>query len=344
MARVPPHGGVTRYVRPLVIAIPPALRQGARDVFDALPAPARRAVRKAAGRPGPRVIPLAQLDTELEVAAELFGRSEDQARAFLDAMVLEPPAGRPEDPFSARYREWTWALYRDISGRAAYSLSNESSPIDVTAARRRPFPFATGSPSVVGEDLEARGAVLGCLGARAGIAPPARIVEYGPGWGNLTMDLLATGYDVTAVELDSRFCELLASRAVTGGRLEVVAADMLSYRPGDQFDAAVFFESFHHCGDHLALLDRLHSVVRPSGCVLFAGEPVQEMPYPWGPRLDGLSVWSMRTYGWLELGFTPGYFRRALARTGWRGQRYRGGRHRPKSDVVVARAAATSTP
>ncbi len=324
-----------------MIALPPLLRQGAQDVVDALPASARRAVRRAAGRPGPRQVPLDRLDAELAVAADLFTTSEDRARAFLDGLTLVPPDGHPEDPFSPAYRDWTWALYRDISGRTGYSLANEASPIDVPAALERPFPFATGSPSVVAGDLEARGSVLRSLGA-AGVVPPARLVEYGPGWGNLTMDLLSTGYDVTAVELDPRFCELLAARRVPGGRLEVVPTDMLSFRPDEPFDVAVFFESFHHCDDHLALLERLHAVVRPDGCVLFAGEPLQDMPYPWGPRLDGLSLWSMRTYGWLELGFTPAYFRLALARAGWQARRRRPGRG-AAPDVVVARAGSART-
>jgi SAM-dependent methyltransferase len=324
-----------------VSAIPPVLRQGARDVFDALPAPARRAVRAALRRPGARIVPLARLDSELAVAAELFARSEDEARAFLGALALEPPHGWPADPFSAEYREWTWALYREISGRAVYELANEASPIDVPRAVARPFPYATGSPSVVGEDLEARGFILRCLaGPDARVVPPARVVEFGPGWGNLTIDLLATGYQVTAVEVDRRFCDLLEARRVPGGRLDVVHTDMLSFRPADPVDAAVFFECFHHCADHVALLERLHSIVEPDGCVLFAGEPVQEMPYPWGPRLDGLSLWSMRTYGWLELGFDPGYFRRALALTGWRSRRHRLARRRPKAEVIVARAKA----
>lgn len=325
-----------------MITIPPSLRQGAHQVFDALPAPARRVVRAAARRPGPRQVPLARLDAELAVAAELFGTSEDQARAFLDGLTLAPPSGRPEDPFSPAYRDWTWTLYREISGRPEYALGNESSPIDLQAALDRPFPFATGSPSVVGEDLRARGSVLRCLGGGAGVNPPAAVVEYGAGWGNLTMDLVATGYEVTAVEVDPRFCELLTARRVAGGRLEVVHTDMLSFRPHQPVDAAVFFESFHHCADHLGLLAKLHGVVREGGCVLFAGEPLQDMAYPWGPRLDGLSLWSMRTYGWLELGFTPSYFRAALARTGWAPER-RPGWGRSAPEVVVARAVGART-
>jgi hypothetical protein len=79
--------------------------------------------------------------------------------------------------------------------------------------------------------------------------------------------------------------------------------------------------------------------VRPDGVVLFASEPVQDLDYPWGPRLDGLSVWSSRTHGWLELGFDHAYFDRALARTGWSARRDRLGPGAGETDVIVARAA-----
>jgi hypothetical protein len=104
----------------------------------------------------------------------------------------------------------------------------------------------------------------------------------------------------------------------------------------------VFYESFHPCADHLAVLERPHRVVRPDGVVLFAAEPVQRLGYPWGPRLDGLSVWSSRTYGWLELGFDLQYFDEALARTGWKGRRASLGERPSETDVIVA--TATKTP
>jgi SAM-dependent methyltransferase len=114
---------------------------------------------------------------------------------------------------------------------------------------------------------------------------------------------------------------------------------MLGFATDEPFDAAVFYESFHHCADHLALLERLHDVVRPDGAVLFAAEPVQRLGYPWGPRLDGLSVWSSRTYGWLELGFDTRYFDAALARTGWAGRRAGMGARPSETDVIVATAS-----
>jgi len=117
---------------------------------------------------------------------------------------------------------------------------------------------------------------------------------------------------------------------------------MLSFEADRPHDAAIFFESFHHCSDHLAPLEQLHGIVRPGGAVFFASEPVQKMDYPWGPRLDGLSVWSTRTYGWLELGFDEDYSEAALHRTGWRGTRRSAGAEVAEADVIVAKADCTT--
>jgi SAM-dependent methyltransferase len=319
-----------------------AVHLGGRAV-DALPPPLRGRLRAALGRPGPRQVPLERLDGELARATELMADAPDEARALLEGFALAVPTAPPDDPFSPAYREWTWDLYRRVSGRAVYDTSHESSPFDLPAALARPFPYQSGSLALVGRDLVARGHLLDCLAdAMPARAAVRRVVEFGPGWGNLTGDMLATGLDVTAVELDEKFCTLIGERHQGPGRLTVVQGDMLGFRAEEPFDAAVFFESFHHCADHLAMLRRLHDVVRPGGAVLFAAEPVQRLGYPWGPRLDGLSVWSSRTYGWLELGFDVAYFDRALARTGWAGRRIQLGATPGEVDVIVARALGTS--
>jgi SAM-dependent methyltransferase len=323
------------------------LHLGGRAV-DALPPRLRSTVRSALMRPEPRSVTLEELDAVLARATTLMGPAPDEARALLDGIVLALPTAPPEDPFSDAYREWTWELYRTISGRAAYDTTHEASPFDLAAARERPFPYQTGSLALVGRDLVARGHLLECLAeaealARDGAAPapsdPLRVVEFGPGWGNLTGDLVATGLDVTAVEVDEKFCQLIAHRCTGPGRVDVVQGDMLGFAANTPFDAAVFFESFHHCADHIALLHRLHDIVRPGGVVLFAAEPIQKLDYPWGPRLDGLSVWSSRTHGWLELGFDFAYFDRALARTGWTGRCHRLRAGADETDVIVASAA-----
>jgi hypothetical protein len=40
------------------------------------------------------------------------------------------------------------------------------------------------------------------------------------------------------------------------------------------------------------------------------------VPFPWGPRCDLLSLWAMRTHGWMELGFRE-YSFEAARRAGW---------------------------
>ena len=311
-----------------------ASRRVGRAVLDALPPAARRRVQGWRGRPVPTVIGLGELDDRLEQARQLFATSEDAARTYLDSFELAPPAERPDDPFSSAYGDWVWDLYRRISGRPTYSAENERSPFDLDDARRRPYPYATGSPSVVAHDLVARGFVIGCLD----LHPPGRIVEFGPGWGNLTVDLATLGFEVTGVEVEPDFCQLVESRCPVPERLSMVQSDMLAFQPDRPFDAAVFYESFHHCADHLAMLERLQSIVVPGGVVLFAAEPVGELAYPWGPRLDGLSLWSTRIHGWLELGFAAGYFAEALARTGWRAEHRRATAVSPLADVYITRS------
>ncbi len=302
---------------------------------DALPSGPRRRVRAALGRPGPRQLTFDELDGELDRATALMAEAPDEAHALLQSFVLAPPSAPPANPFSDAYREWTWELYRLISGRDSYDTSHEASPFDVALARERPFPYQSGSLAMVGRDLAARGHLLRCLSD----LDPQRVVEFGPGWGNVTADMVATGLDVTAVEVDENFCRLLTERGRGPGKLSVEQADMLTFFAGRRYDAAVFYESFHHCADHLAMLRHLHGIVRPEGAVFFAAEPVQRLEYPWGPRLDGLSVWSSRTHGWLELGFDERYFFQALGRTGWRGERHQAGARPGEIDVIVARSA-----
>lgn len=320
----------------------PSLRALAGRAVDALPPGLSRQVRTLAGRPGPREVGLDALDAELARATELMATSPERAQALLGGFVVALPAPPPPDPFSASYRDWSWDLYRRISGRQTYDTAHEASPFDLERALICPFPYESGSLKMVGRDLVARGHLLDTLSKELPAVPASarpRVVEFGAGWGNLTADLVATGLDVTVVELDPKFCELIGERCAEGpGELTVRQGDMLAFATDQPFDAAVFYESFHHCADHLALLEGLHRVVRPGGVVLFAAEPVQRLAYPWGPRLDGLSVWSSRTYGWLELGFGVRYFEAALARTGWKGSRVGLGPRPSETDVIVATA------
>lgn len=94
---------------------------------------------------------------------------------------------------------------------------------------------------------------------------------------------------------------------------------------GAKFDLVMFFETFHHALDHQDLMKSLHDVVADNGRILFAGEPIVPaegywapiIPFPWGLRLDALSLSAVKNYGWMELGFQEAYFLELMRRTGW---------------------------
>jgi 2-polyprenyl-3-methyl-5-hydroxy-6-metoxy-1,4-benzoquinol methylase len=283
-----------------------------------------------------RIRDLASLDVALREAYEAFQRSEAEGRRVLDGIEFVVTEPRPRDPASDAYRDHELALYERLTGKP-YAPANERSVFDLAEGVRSPFPYRTRTPLLVGDQL----ILLGFLMKAIPMPPPARILEFGPGWGNTTEALLKTGYEVTAVEIDPAFVDLIAQRcALDAGRLTLETADMLDFRSTQRFDVILFFESFHHCQDHRRLLRQMHDLLADGGVILFVAEPIVDLPYPWGLRLDGQSLWAMRQLGWLELGFDRSYFMQALRDTGWAGERLHSRAISSIVDVVVARRAS----
>jgi SAM-dependent methyltransferase len=111
---------------------------------------------------------------------------------------------------------------------------------------------------------------------------------------------------------------------------------MLGFRSDEKFDLVLFFESFHHCDDHVQLLRNVKEMLRPGGHLLLASEPIEERVHHWGVRLDGGSVWAMREHGWLELGFTSRYLSGLLKREGWSVERRREPAIGSIADILIA--------
>lgn len=266
------------------------------------------------------VADLVALDRKLAECDAALRVSDDALRRVFGTFRMGVPAGAPEDPFGAEYRAFQMGVYERVAGKP-YTLANEAVGFSVAEMVRRPFPYSTGSLATTGNQLTA----IGFLLRQMELAPGARVLEFGPGWGNTTLALALLGMRVTAVDIEANFCALLRGRAAQSGvALEVVQGDFFwAETVREPFDAVLFFECFHHCDDHLRLLRALHGAVRPGGSVYFACEPVEAgFAVPWGVRMDGESLWAIRNFGWLELGFEEGYFRAALARAGWAATRH----------------------
>ena len=242
-------------------------------------------------------------------------KNDDELRRIFQGFEQEYDLDLPRDPFSDEYRKAQFSLYEYLHG-APYSVINEASPLNVEEMSVRPFPYCHQSSQLVGNHLLAVGFIIKAMG----LPPGARILEFGPGWGNTTLALAKMGYDVTAVDIEQNFVDLIRKRAAME-KLDIRVSQgdfSLIWEMQDKFDAILFFECFHHSADHLGLIASFDRVLNSGGLVCFGAEPItDDFPIPWGLRMDGESLWAIRQNGWLELGFNRDYFDQALSRHGF---------------------------
>jgi len=246
--------------------------------------------------------------------------SDDQLRKLFPIFRMDFNTRVLDDPYSAEYAKIQFNLYHKISGKN-YSVQNEKSEFNLDSAIVRPFPYYTESCETVGDHLAAIAHVIRSMKLK----PRASIVEFGPGWGNTTLFLAMMGFDITAVDIEENFCNLISQRAARAGvEINVINADFSWIEQiADSVDAILFFESFHHCSDHLRIIRALDKAVKDDGKVFFAAEPVTpDFSVPWGIRLDGESLWAIRRHGWLELGFSERYFVGTLKKFGWAAEKH----------------------
>jgi SAM-dependent methyltransferase len=266
--------------------------------------------------PDQRVITtLEELDDvmrELESAALV---SDDALRRGFATFRMAPSDEPADDPDSESYRARQFGIYERLHGKP-YDVTSEASVFDPLQMADRPFPFLTRSASTVGDQMIA----IGFLIRHMNLPPESTVLEFGPGWGNTTLALARMGHTVTAIDIEPNFIRLIEERSRRKGlTIETIQGDFSRIADLDRkFHTVLFFESFHHCANHQVLVAQLARVVAPGGQLVFAGEPIDPaFPLPWGVRLDGESLWAIRRYGWLELGFREDYFRALLARHGW---------------------------
>jgi SAM-dependent methyltransferase len=262
---------------------------------------------------------IAELDRKIAECDAAEAISDDALRRVFGTFTMASPTDLPADPFSPEYRLAQLELYRRIAGDT-YSIAKEVTKFDVAAALSRPFPFTTNSSATAGEYFMAIGFVLKTMA----LPPGSRVLEFGAGWGFTSLWLAQLGHRVTVVDIEPCFCDLIGRRAAHEGvEIEVINADFFWLESNARsFDAVLFYDCFHHCSDHIRLLEALRGAVAPNGRIFFGAEPiVADFPLPWGLRLDGWSLWGIRKQGWMELGFRDDYFARALWRTGWFGRK-----------------------
>jgi SAM-dependent methyltransferase len=112
-----------------------------------------------------------------------------------------------------------------------------------------------------------------------GLGNGSRVLEVGAGGGSMVEWMASRGAKVTAIDIDTRFIESLASNSIEVRRVDL-RTDAL---PQDEFDLVHSRLVLEHLSDRRQILDRLVTSLRPGGWILiedydwtcygFEGEP-----------------------------------------------------------------------
>ena len=270
-------------------------------------------------------VDLEEFNTALSVFADRVPDSVEYQR-LCELSLRHPftPRLRELDPFSEAYTATVLQLYRDLRGDDGNydPLRDEQSGMSLPQnlwSGASPWSFR--DSTFVAEFLLSWGQIMRSLALPPG--SDAKVLEYGSGSGQLLLFLARLGLRTSAVDIDAASLELVRAQAALM-QLDV-RTEQAAFGEGfsdETFDRIIFFESFHHAINFGPLLGRLRQRLNPGGLLILCGEPVvgafvPSVPYPWGPRLDGLSIFSIRRHGWMELGFTEPFLIEAMHRHGW---------------------------
>lgn len=218
------------------------------------------------------------------------------------------------DPFGDAYVEQQLALYREISGRDFDQISNEHTSLDIDKHVAAVNPYDHGFPGGLALHVERLSRAI-----RLG-APPrgSRFLDMGCGWGLSSEVAAYCGLEVTAVDVNPDFVELVRRRAaLSGSHIKAVTGTFDTFESDDRYAMVLFYECFHHALRPWTVLERMVRHLLPNGHIVLAGEPINDHWWThWGLRLDCLSVYCIHKFGWLESGWSAEFLMAAFARAG----------------------------
>lgn len=207
------------------------------------------------------------------------------------------------DPMSEAYVNEQLALHRELSNRQFDQNVNELSVFDLASHTASVNPYNHPGPGALGVHAQR----LGKAFRLARIARGAHLLDMGCGWG-LSSEIAAyLGMRVTGVDINPQFVELVNRRAARSGwPIKAVLSDFDSYRAVEPADAILFYECFHHAVRPWTLLRTMADALdHRHGVLMLAGEPINDIWWThWGLRLDALSIYCMRKFGWFESGWS----------------------------------------
>lgn len=258
----------------------------------------------------------ATLDAFVTRSDELGGPNTAACQEYWVGFTYEPTlqVDQSLDPFSDAYVAQQQDLYSELSGRGFNQEENERTLFDITGYVDAPNPYNHPDASDLALHIQRLSKAFHLSGVKRG----GHLLDMGSGWG-LSSELGAyLGLRVTAVDINPDFVNLVNARAArTGSKIIAIQGEFDDYRPSEPVDVILFYECLHHALRPWTLIDTLRRGLTPGGSVVLAGEPINALWWThWGMRLDAMSVYCIRKFGWFESGWSLPFITQVLERCG----------------------------
>jgi 2-polyprenyl-3-methyl-5-hydroxy-6-metoxy-1,4-benzoquinol methylase len=258
-----------------------------------------------------------ELDKFVAACDAVGGVGHPAAAPLVEAFALtfDTKPDQSLDPFSDEYFAQQVELYKELSGRQLNQQDGEQTPLDVAAHAAGFNPYNNGDVGWIAKHART---IQTCV-MLANLPPHATVLDAGCGWGLSSETMAFCGARVTALDINPLFVELVRRRAARLGLpITPVLSEFDKYETDERFDMLLFYECLHHSLKPWETVAHLGRFVKPDGKVVFAGEPINACWWKdWGLRLDPLSVYCIRKFGWWESGWTPDFIARCFAKAGF---------------------------
>ena len=212
-------------------------------------------------------------------------------RRLLAARLAEAERGPGPDAAAARLAGEPVAPVPDAANRQHYEV-----PAEFFAQVLGPHLKYSGAywPPETRTLEAAEAAMLALTAERAGLADGQRILELGCGWGSLALWMARRFPRARIVAVSNSAPQRRFIEARAPGNLEVVTADMNTFRAPGVFDRVVSVEMFEHMRNWPELLRRVASWLTPDGKLFVHVFCHRRYTYPF--RTTGPDNWMGRYF------------------------------------------------
>lgn len=250
--------------------------------------------------------------------------------------IYEPSFKIPEtlDPFSKQYAKLQMKLYEEMSGRKYEDDECEQTELKVKDLVDKPNAYygVNDSPGYASDHFSGIARLMSDLRPKKG----AKVLELGAGWGFCAEFFATLGLEVTTVDINQEFVDLMNLRSKRlGYKNKSLKSTFETFDTKQKFDIIYFYESIHHSPEVYALLKRVQRFLKKDGSIILGAEPFSGDWPAWGMRLDPISVYCIKKFGWFESGWQRKYIEEIFHRSGM-GTDYKNYGHNEYSHFLIA--------